>query len=96
MSYLQTDGNRVVRTVEKEVISDVASTGLYYFATKEIFYKAYYDTNHLKETYVAPMYNSMILKNMNVGYFATQTVIPLGTSQEIESFQLNRLTSEEQ
>jgi dTDP-glucose pyrophosphorylase len=95
MSYLQTEGNRVIRTVEKEVISDVASTGLYYFATKEIFQKAYFDTKHLKESYVAPIYNSMIRKNLNVGYFMTQTVIPLGTSQDIESFQLNRPTSGE-
>jgi NDP-sugar pyrophosphorylase family protein len=92
MSYLQTDGNRVTKTVEKDVISSQASTGLYYFASKEIFRNAFNNTNHLGETYVAPMYNSMILNGLKVGFFWTQMVIPLGTSDEIETFEKSNLT----
>ena len=94
MSYVQTNGNRVARTVEKDVISNQASTGLYYFASKEIFKNAFFDTNHLKESYVAPMYNSMIQNGLEVGFFGTEMVIPLGTSQEIETFVHSRLSSE--
>jgi len=94
MSYVETNGNIVTRTVEKELISTQASTGLYYFASKEIFQNAYDDTNHLKESYVAPMYNSMIQKGLEVGFFGTDTVVPLGTSQEIETFKHSRLSME--
>ncbi len=87
MSYLETEGQRVISTVEKEVISEKASTGLYYFGSKSIFHDAFTETNHGLETYVAPLYNSMIRKGLNVGYFDTQKVYPMGSSEEIKKFQ---------
>ena len=86
MSYLEVDGEKVTKTVEKEVISNCASTGLYYFASREIFKSAYENTNFQNESFIAPMYNSMIQQGLNVGHFATQKVIHLGTSNEIASF----------
>ncbi len=86
MSYLETEDKKVIRTVEKEVISNRASTGLYYFGSTKIFEKAYSGTNHTKETFVAPMYNSMISEGLNVSFFDTEIVHPLGTSVEIEEF----------
>jgi len=86
MSYLEIEDKKVIRTVEKQVISNRASTGLYYFASKDIFEKAFFGTNHPKESYVAPMYNSMISDGLQVGFFDTEIVQPLGTSEEIEAF----------
>lgn len=95
MSYLQTTGEEVNRTIEKEVISDKASTGLYYFASREMFVDAFHDTSHQQETYIAPMYNSMIQKGYRVGSFPTKTVIPLGTSQDILAFERNKKAESE-
>lgn len=95
MSYLQTTGEEVNRTIEKEVISDKASTGLYYFASREVFIDAYHATVHHHETYVAPMYNSMIQKGLKVGSFQTKTVIPLGTSHDILDFERDKKTETE-
>jgi NDP-sugar pyrophosphorylase family protein len=86
MSYLETNDQKVIRTVEKQVISTQASTGLYYFGSKEVFDKAFFASDHLKESYVAPMYNSMIRDGLDVGSFDTTVVHPLGTFEEIEMF----------
>lgn len=91
MSYLETEDKKVIRTVEKEVISNRASTGLYYFGSKEIFERAFFGTKHPKETFVAPMYNSMISDGLNVSYFDTKIVHPLGTSEEIEAFKQSNI-----
>jgi dTDP-glucose pyrophosphorylase len=92
MSYLEVRDELVVRTVEKQVISNRASTGLYYFGSKEIFQRAFINTNHSKESYVAPLYNSMIRDGLDVGFFETDTVHPLGTSEEIEMFKQGNLS----
>ena len=86
MSYVETVGNRVIRTAEKQVISDKASTGLYYFGSRELFESAFLRTEHQKESYVAPMFNSMISDGLEIGYFGTEIVHPLGTSDEINVF----------
>ncbi len=91
MSYLETEDKKVIRTVEKEVISNRASTGLYYFGSTEIFEKAYFGTNHSKETFVAPMYNAMISEGLNVSFYDTEIVHPLGTSEEIEEFRQSNI-----
>jgi dTDP-glucose pyrophosphorylase len=91
MSYLETEDKKVIRTVEKEVISNRASTGLYYFGSTEIFEKAYFGTNHSKETFVAPMYNTMISEGLNVSFYDTEIVHPLGTSEEIEEFRQSNI-----
>jgi dTDP-glucose pyrophosphorylase len=86
MSYLEVNGKKVLRTVEKEVISNKASTGLYYFASKEIFLNAYNSTDFASESFIAPIYNSMIRNDLQVGHFKTLRVIPMGTTDEISSF----------
>lgn len=92
MSYLETKDQKVIRTVEKQVISTQASTGLYYFGSKEIFDRAFFASNHLNESYVAPMYNSMIRSGLEVGFFETQVVHPLGNFDEIEKFKRRNLS----
>jgi NDP-sugar pyrophosphorylase family protein len=86
MSYVEASGNRVLRTAEKEVISDKASTGLYYFKNREIFVESFNNIKHFSESYIAPMYNYLIAKDLRVGSFDTERVVPLGTAQEILNF----------
>jgi dTDP-glucose pyrophosphorylase len=87
MSYVETSKNRVLRTVEKEVVSNKASTGLYYFKNRETFIESYNNVRHVNESYIAPMYNYLISKKLKVGFFHTTRVIPLGTAHEILSFE---------
>lgn len=87
MSYVESSHNIVTRTEEKKRISDTASTGLYYFGSKKLFKDAYVKTRHEKEAYIAPMFNSMILKGLRIRSFETRSVLPLGTSTEIEWFE---------
>lgn len=67
-SYAKTESEgstRVVETAEKQEISQYCSTGLYYFASAELFKKAYtlnmeHPLNGKMELYVAPLYNHLI------------------------------------
>ena len=87
MSYIEVDSMQVLRTAEKAVISPLASTGLYFFKNKDLFLEAYEKTPHTAETYVAPMYNYLIEQGLAITYFETQKFVPLGTPQEITSFE---------
>jgi dTDP-glucose pyrophosphorylase len=86
----------VLDVEEKQRISDFASTGMYYFSSKQGFYEIYNDyKNNLilnyKETYIAPMYKYMIQNKMKIGssLIEFEKVIPLGTPQEVKMFNEN-------
>lgn len=65
-SFAQIDTNdNVVKTAEKERISDLCSNGLYYFASVSLFNQAYWHSiDNAKfekgEIYIAPLYNYLI------------------------------------
>ncbi|WP_448511923.1 capsular biosynthesis protein [Photorhabdus laumondii] len=97
-SYVRIDDDvdcSVVETAEKEVISDLCSTGLYHFSRLDIFNKAYEDyyiksdthIKHTKEHYVAPIYNS-ILNDYDIRYYKIdpKDVIFFGIPSEYEKF----------
>jgi len=55
----------IIRTTEKEPISDLCSTGLYFFKSASLFleaYECYYSVDFSSEFYVAPLYNFLINK----------------------------------
>ncbi|GAA5010892.1 glycosyltransferase family 2 protein [Acinetobacter puyangensis] len=65
------ENNTVLRTTEKQRISDLCSNGLYYFASLEKYKK--YFTEELKcfgnnEIYIAPIYNKYIDNGENIKY----------------------------
>lgn len=97
-SYSQCDINgKVSRIAEKEVISEHANVGLYYFKTGKDFLKygkEVIDNNMLikNEFYIAPMYNLMIRDGMNVTCFDTEKMHVLGTPDTLEFFS-ERVTS---
>jgi NDP-sugar pyrophosphorylase family protein len=85
-SYVAVKDGLVTRAVEKEVISNRATSGLYYFSSKDLYLEAYQRTNWsvLKEKYVAPMYNCLSAYGLKVKEIPMERVIPLGTEAEID------------
>jgi len=91
-SYSQCDINgKVSRVVEKEVISEHANVGLYYFNSGKEFLKygrEVIDANMLvkNEFYIAPMYNLMIRDGKYVTCADTEKMHVLGTPSTLEFF----------
>jgi hypothetical protein len=86
------EDNNVVKTAEKERISDLCSDGLYYFKSKDLFQNLFLSTlssNKLtnEEYYVAPMYNLLIEKGFNIKYdlISVDEVDFCGTPEEYEA-----------
>lgn len=73
-SFIALDNEgRVIRTTEKQRISDLCSDGLYYFKSACRFmalfeYCQANNVTHHGELYIAPMYNLMIAAGETVGY----------------------------
>ena len=64
---------KVLRTTEKERISDYCSDGLYYFRSKALFDEAFkdavaYGKYEKGELYVAPLYNYLVKNQKDVRY----------------------------
>jgi len=95
-SFVGLDPNgSVQRVVEKEVISDRATVGIYHFKRGCDFVKSASEmiAKQIRvngEFYVAPVYNEMIAKGANIGYFDIGSVdrgmYGLGTPSDLESF----------
>ncbi|TQR34593.1 capsular biosynthesis protein [Campylobacter sp. MIT 99-7217] len=75
-SFVKTlpNSNRVIQTAEKEPISKLCSTGLYYFKKasdfKEVFLQMQKANDKSKnEFYIAPMYNYLITQNKDIRAF---------------------------
>lgn len=94
-SFVKIDNTgKAVEVREKKRISDNCTLGAYYFSSAKLYqwlYKEYYsDKSRLEknEKYIAPIYNSMIEKGMEV----TISIVPvekvhvLGTPEELRKF----------
>lgn len=90
---------RVLETAEKKPISDLCSTGLYYFssvsqymATFDRFVDSVPESEWVNgELYVAPLYNTLILQEVSVYYSMVERtdVIFCGVPEEYERLQEN-------
>jgi choline kinase len=87
--------HKVIKTTEKNPISDLCCTGLYYFSSVNDYCDAY--NNYLAkpesewekaELYVAPLYNYLINKNKNINYHLIEAsdVIFCGVPNEYTDF----------
>lgn len=98
-SYLELDDNaKVIRTVEKEVISNHAICGAYYFKNKQTFLDniaEYLKNCRYKEYFMSGIYNIMIKNNLVVKNFEVDWHIPFGTPLEYEDAKDNPLFEEE-
>lgn len=84
------DGN-VIRTVEKEVISNDAICGAYYFKNKKLFLESaelYLIKCCYKEYFVSGVYNEMAKKEKKILGFKTDFHIPFGIPEEYEKAKL--------
>lgn len=91
-SYVQiNDNGYAVKTAEKEVISQNAAVGVYYYKTGKMFvdYAEEMINKNIRtknEFYICPMYNLMIRDGLKVGIEQTDKMHVLGTPQELEFF----------
>lgn len=69
------DSQRIKRTAEKEEISNLCSTGLYFFKKQSDFCEAFFHNlnNFENELYVAPLYNYLIDRNKIIHYQLTNS-----------------------
>jgi dTDP-glucose pyrophosphorylase len=89
-SYVKTLDGLITETAEKEVISDRATAGLYYFSNKQIYKYAYHKSDQRGEKYIAPIYNALIKDQFTVREFQVDTVAPLGTKEELEAASVDK------
>lgn len=87
-SYVIFDDNKnVVGTIEKEVASDEAICGAYYFKNKDIFKDAvevYLKECQYKEFFVSGVYNEMAKKHEKITTFDIDEHITFGTPDEYD------------
>lgn len=86
------NSRKVIRTTEKERISDLCSDGLYYFQKKSVFEKLFLDAKakgntSKNEYYVAPLYNDLIAQQAIVYYdlIPKDKILFCGTPDEYQA-----------
>ena len=91
-SYVELDDSGMaLRTAEKEVISQNAAVGVYYYKTGRMFveYAEEMISKNIRtkgEFYICPMYNLMIRDGAKVGIHQVEKMHVLGTPPELEFF----------
>lgn len=89
-SYAEIKENKVISLVEKKVISDNALVGIHYWKHgKDFIYSAeqLIKNTSNKEPYISETYNYLTLNKNIVPYFIdNNSFMPLGTSEDIESY----------
>ena len=98
-SYIKTDlldTNRVIETAEKNPISNLCCTGLYYFKSVKDFISSFhfYKKNLImvnNELYVAPLFNFLIKNNKYISYnlIKRDDVVFCGTPDEYQNLLMN-------
>ena len=91
-SYVQVDDEgHATRTAEKEVISQNAAVGVYYYKSGKMFVEyakrlIEEDIRVKDEFYICPMFNFLIEEGLKVGINQTEKMHVLGTPAELEFF----------
>lgn len=95
-SYSKVENGLVSRVAEKEVISDLASCGLYYFSSTDTFHR--YALKMVNENlrsngeyYIAPLYNLLIGDSLSVNTIMVDKMHIFGTPDEYEFYRNNTL-----
>ena len=85
-SFVEKDSNGdVIRTIEKEAISNEAICGCYYFKNKDVFLKSaekYLINCNYNEYFMSGVYNVMIENNKKIKSMKTDFHIPFGVPEE--------------
>lgn len=87
-SYVKYDDNgKIIGTVEKQVVSNHAICGAYYFKSKRLFTsiaEEYIVECPYNETFLSGMYNIMCTKGMSVKDYLIDFHVEFGTPEEYE------------
>ena len=88
-SFLELDnGGYVIRTAEKEVISNEAVCGAYFFRNRKIFEQSssvYLNECTYKEFFLSGVYNIMACHKMRIKSFKVEMHLPFGTPDEYDA-----------
>ena len=87
--------NIVTRVAEKEVISDVATTGVYYWSEGRLMVESCMkmiakNTRVNNEFYLCPSYNEMIEDGYIIRTLHVQKHWPIGTPEDLEAYLANK------
>lgn len=86
-SYVKYDGDRIVGTVEKQVVSNHAICGCYIFRNASIFKKMaseYIEDCPYNECYMSGIYNVMLEKGLSVKEYILDYHVEYGTPEEFD------------
>jgi dTDP-glucose pyrophosphorylase len=95
-SYALCEGERVVRTAEKKVISDSAIVGAYFFGTERLFLgaaKKLMERNisaDMREYYLSLLYNILLEEGGSVKAARVEGYASFGTPEELRHYQQGR------
>lgn len=91
-SYVKLDGNyNVIEVKEKQVISDIATTGLHYWKNGSLFVESAEemiknDDRTNGEFYIAPTFNYLIKSGKKIGVFEYKKHMPIGTPEDLDFY----------
>ena len=92
-SYVKYDaGGNIIGTVEKQVVSNRAICGAYFFANVELFRvmsERYFETCQYKEFFVSGVYNELCKAGKKISAFQTDFYLSFGTPEEYALAQHN-------
>jgi len=88
---------KIIKTAEKDNISEFALTGMYHFSKAQDFLQIaekQIDSNikTLNEFYIAPMYNGLIEQGNDYVIDITDEFIPLGTPEDLDRFKIRNFS----
>lgn len=91
-SYARIHGEKIVEVVEKQVISNIATVGIYYYAKGSDFVEAAEDMVHKNirsngEYYLAPTYNGMIINQKKVIPYIVNEMYGIGTPEDLSIYE---------
>lgn len=91
-SYVKLNGERIIEVVEKQVISNIATVGIYYWSKGKDFVSSAEDMINKNirvqnEYYVCPTYNLMIINNKKIIPYIINEMFGIGTPEDYELYQ---------
>ncbi len=90
-SYVRINGDKIIQTVEKEVVSNIATVGIYYFKHGKYFVDAAQRMISNKdkvngEYYTCPIYNYMIADDKKIVPYMINSMCGLGTPTDLAKY----------
>jgi dTDP-glucose pyrophosphorylase len=91
-SYVKLSNSKIVEVVEKQVVSNLATVGIYYFSKGKTFVDCAKSMilNNMRvngEFYVAPVFNGMIIRGLSVLPFLVNEMVGLGVPEDLERYE---------